>query len=149
MPLGLILFFAIPGLAGTAGFGWPLLDPDVWARDDVWAIGGLFATCAGMLFLAVDCDQRKLVWDDQKLLLKKLFSPVRSYAWDDLKRIDNQLVQESWKLRFGDGTRFGLPHRMIGVDEFLNEAVRHDHVELRDMGLQALRDSQNEPDEPI
>jgi hypothetical protein len=149
MPLGLTLFFAVLGLAGTAGFGWALLDPDVWSRDDVWAFGGLFAACAGMLFLAADYDQRKLVWDDQRLLTKKLFSQAKSYEWSELEQIDNLVLMESWKLKFGDGSRFGVSHRLIGVDEFLDQAVRHDHVRLHDMGLQALRDSLKGPDEPI
>lgn len=149
MPLGLTLFFAVPGLAGTAGFGWALLDPDVWSRDDVWAIGGLFVACAGILFLAIDYDQRKLVWDKQRLLTKKLFSPAKSHKWSELVQIDNLVLMESWQLKFGDGSRFGMSHRMIGVDEFLDQAVRHDHVRLHDMGLEALRDSQKNSDKPI
>lgn len=148
-PLGMTLFFGAAGLFGTAGLGSLLIDPETWKRDDIWAVIGLFGFCVVCLFVMIDYDLRKLVWDEDRLVIKKPFRPMRTYSWDQVTRIDQIPFAEAWRIWFDDGIRFQLPWRMIGTNDLLVQAVLRDHIELKDKSLIALRDSLNDPDGPI
>ena len=138
-PVGLILFLGLIGLTTAIGVGWGMFLPATWQRDDAWAFPLLFLFGVVCTIIAADLDARKIVWDSERILIKKLFHSQRSYRWQDVERADNMVFTEAWRLWFRDGYRVGVPHRMVGIPALLSEVAGRPHIELSSEELRQIR----------
>ncbi|MCA8901843.1 MAG: hypothetical protein KDA53_11395 [Hyphomonas sp.] len=138
---GGVLFLAI-GLWGVA----TLVD---WSDPDTWLALLFMLPGLGMLWMAIAYPFRSLTWDKRGICVRQFRRPEAAYTWRQIIRVDYIVFAEAWQLWLEDGRRFQLPERMIGLEAFMTDLVRHRHIDLRDHRLTALRDSLNDPDEPI
>lgn len=138
-PVGLVLFLGLIGLATAIGVSWGMLLPATWQRDDALAFPFLFLFGVVATITAADLDARKIVWDSERIFIRKLFHSQRSYRWQDVERADNMVFAEAWRLWFRDGYRVGVPHRMVGVPELLSEVAGRPHIELSSEELRQIR----------
>lgn len=127
-PIGLIIFLGGACSLFCVVIGYGMMQEEFYDNETwPWAIV-LFISSLLSLVYTVDIDFRKAVWNDDEIIMSRLFRPEVTLSWNQVRELERSDVLQSWRLRFKDRAGFGFHDYMKGSEELVIACAKRPNI---------------------
>lgn len=119
-PLGLLMFFLVFSVGVACWMIYILqTESEEYLKDQAFWLWSIFAFCVSLFFATVELTFRVANWNENKIMISRIFRPQLCRNWSDLKGLERAEKMQAWRLRFADGKGFGFHDYMRGTGELV------------------------------
>ncbi len=88
--------------------------------------GPIFVVLTGLaIYVFIDGFFREIRWDENGLTTTKLFTPPRTYEWEDVDSLNYNFLVGAWNIGFSDSKKFFFYELMGGAYAFIKACEEH------------------------
>jgi hypothetical protein len=114
---GIVVFASLSFIAFTLDHS-QFIYPVKLAFGSVFSFFALFT-----LGRTLDAAFRKIVWNDQGMMLQQIGRKTRFIPWDHLDDLHWDKTKQEWRLKFRDNSEFTLQPLMNGTEHFFESII--------------------------